>query len=55
MLSELKKEYTEGAAYYHLAEMFRDGSDFMGGVEKCQSKADYYFKLAKESGYEQRN
>lgn len=55
LLSELKKEYTEGAAYYHLAEMFRDGSDFMGGVEKCQSKADYYFKLAKESGYEQRN
>ena len=52
LLSELKKEYTEGAAYYHLAEMFRDGSDFMGGVEKCQSKADYYFKLAKESGYE---
>lgn len=55
LLSELKKEYTEGAAYYHLAEMFRDGSDFMGGIEKCQSKADYYFKLAKESGYEQRN
>lgn len=54
LLSELKKEYTEGAAYYHLAEMFRDGSDFMGGIEKCQSKADYYFKLAKESGYEQR-
>lgn len=53
LLSELKKEYTEGAAYYHLAEMFRDGSDFMGGIEKCQSKADYYFKLAKESGYEQ--
>lgn len=52
LLSELKKEYTEGAAYYHLAEMFRDGSDFMGGIEKCQSKADYYFKLAKESGYE---
>lgn len=54
LLSDLKKEYTEGAAYYHLAEMFRDGSDFMGGIEKCQSKADYYFKLAKESGYEQR-
>lgn len=52
LLSELKNEYTEGAAYYHLAEMFRDGSDFMGGIEKCQSKADYYFKLAKESGYE---
>lgn len=54
LLSDFKKEYTEGAAYYHLAEMFRDGSDFMGGIEKCQSKADYYFKLAKESGYEQR-
>lgn len=54
-LSELEKEYTEGAAYYHLAEMYRDGSDFMGGIEKCQSKAEYYFKLAKESGYGQRN
>ena len=51
-LLELKKEYTEGAAYYHLAEMYRDGSEFMGGIEKCQSKADYYFKLAKDSGYE---
>ena len=55
LLSELEKEYTEGAAYYHLAEMYRDGSDFMGGIEKCQSKAEYYFKLAKESGYGQRN
>lgn len=54
-LAELKKEYTEGAAYYHLAEMYKDGSDFMGGIEKCQSKADYYFKLAKETGYEHRN
>lgn len=53
-IDELKKEYTEGAAYYHLAEMYRDGSDFMGGIEKNQSKADYYFKLAKESGYVRR-
>lgn len=51
ILSKLKIEYSEGAAYYHLAEMYRDGSSFMGGIEINTNKADYYFKLAKETGY----
>lgn len=51
ILSELRKEYTEGAAYYHLAEMFRDGSSFMGGVKKNTTMANYYFDKAKESNY----
>ena len=52
IILELKKEYSEGAAFYHLAEMYRDGSTFMGGIEKNASKADYYFNKAKETGYE---
>lgn len=51
ILSELKKEYSEGAALYHLAEMYRDGSSFMGGIEMNANKAEYYFKQAKEAGY----
>lgn len=51
ILAEMKKEFTEPAAYYHLAEMYRDGSDLMGGIEKNTAKADYYFKLAKDAGY----
>lgn len=52
ILFELRKEYSEGAAYYHLAEMYIEGSTFMGGIEKNPSKADYYFDKAKQSGYQ---
>lgn len=51
ILLELKKEYSEGAAYYHLAEMYRDGSNLMGGIERNETKAIYYFKLAAENDY----
>lgn len=55
ILSELRKEYTEGAAYYHFGEMYANGSALLGGIAQNKEKADYYFKLANESGYKNTN
>lgn len=52
ILTELKKEYSEAAAYHHLAQMYRDGSQFMGGIKENAAKAEYYFNKAKDAGYE---
>lgn len=50
-LSELKKEYTEGAAYYHLGLLYENGSSMFGGITKNPELADKCYKEAKRLGY----
>ena len=54
-LSELKKEYTEGAANYHLAEMYKNGSTRFGGIARDMDKATFYFKEAERLGFSPQN
>lgn len=54
-LSELMKEYTEGAANYHLAEMYKDGSCRFGGIARDADKATFYFKEAERLGFSPHN
>lgn len=51
ILDELRTEYTPGAAYYHLANMYKDGSDQFGGILVNEEKANDYFLKAKEHGF----
>ena len=51
ILAKMRIEYTEGAAYYHLAEMYKNGSELYGGIRKDENKALEYFNKAKERGF----
>lgn len=51
ILDELKTEYTPGAAYYHLAAMYKNGSDQFGGIQANEEKAVKYFAKAQELGF----
>lgn len=51
ILMELKSEYTTGAAYYHLATMYKNGSDQFGGISVDEDKAAKYFTKAQELGF----
>ena len=51
VLEDLKKEYSEGAAYYHLAQIFEHGSTKYNMLHPDKDKASYYFAKAKEIGY----
>lgn len=51
VLEDLKKEYSEGAAYYHLAEIFKCGSEQFSMLQPNQDKALYYYAKARENGY----
>lgn len=50
-LEELKKEYTEGAANFHLAELYQTGSERFGGITKDLEKAKFYFEEAKRLNF----
>lgn len=52
ILEELKKEYTEGAAYFHLAKMFDKGSSKPFIISPNREKAEYFYKKAREKGYD---
>lgn len=51
ILSKLKEEYNEGAAYYRLSQFYRNGSQLFGGIEVNEKKADKYEKMASKLGY----
>lgn len=51
ILDDLKTEYTPGAAYYHLATMYKNGSDQFGGISANEEKAEKYFAKAQELGF----
>lgn len=51
ILDDLKTEYTLGAAYYHLATMYKNGSDQFGGISANEEKAEKYFAKAQELGF----
>ena len=54
-LSELMKEYTEGAANYHLAEIYKNGSTRFGGIAADSEKAAFYFAEAIRLGFSPQN
>ena len=41
ILAVLQKEYTEGAAYYHLAGMYRDGNSDFGGISRNHENSSF--------------
>ena len=51
ILSKLKEEYNEGAAYYRLSQFYRNGSPLFGGIDADVKKADKYEKMASKLGY----
>lgn len=51
ILSKLQQEYSEGASYYRMSQIYNNGSKMFGGIAPNQQKADKYEKLAVECGY----
>lgn len=51
IIKDLKREYTESAAYYHLGKMYQEGSVLYGGINVDLNKANEYFEKANELGY----
>lgn len=51
ILEDLQKEYSLGAAYYHLSQFYKVGTDLYEGIPIDSSKAEFYFGKAKEVGY----
>lgn len=51
ILDELKAEYTPGAAYFHLAEMYKTGSTLFDGITIDEEKAAKYYAKAQELGF----
>lgn len=51
ILSKLQQEYSEGASYYRMSQIYKNGSKMFGGIVQNQQKADKYEKLAAECGY----
>ena len=51
ILEELRAEYTIGAAYFHLAEMYKNGSSLFGGITVDMEKSKKYYAKAKDLGF----
>lgn len=51
ILDELKNEYTEGAAYFHLAKMYQTGISPFSNISINVEKAKKYFVKAQELGF----
>ncbi len=50
VLNELRKEYTEPAALFHMAELFKNGSEIYGIIAN-EAKEKEYHEKAKNAGY----
>ena len=51
ILAKLQDEYTPGAAYFHLAELYQSGSNLFDGIAVNEEKATKYFNKAIELGF----
>lgn len=51
ILEELQTEYTQGAAYFHLAKMYECGTELFGGITVNEEKAARYFAKAQDLGF----
>ncbi|MBR1550222.1 MAG: AAA family ATPase [Bacteroidales bacterium] len=51
ILASLQEEYTKGAAYYHLGEMYESGSSDFGGIQRDETKAKQYYAEAERCGF----
>lgn len=51
ILNELRKEYTEAAAYYHLSQMYINGSSLYPTLSKNEEKAKIFLKKSADLGF----